>query len=108
MIAIPALGYWRFGMNSILAFWFAYVVTRPLGASFADWLAVSPERGGLALGTGPVSLVLAATIAGFVAYLTVTGRDTPEGIRIAAESKASRRLRANPAEQALAPDPDQA
>ncbi len=41
IIAVPALGYFRFGMNAILAFWFAYVVTRPLGASFADWLAVS-------------------------------------------------------------------
>ena len=81
VIAIPALGYWRFGMNSILAFWFAYVVTRPLGASFADWLAVSPERGGLGIGTGPVSFVLAAMIAGFVAYLSVTGKDTPEEAR---------------------------
>ncbi len=78
IIAVPAIGYRRFGMNSILAFWFAYVVTRPLGASFADWLAVSPERGGLGLGTGPVSFVLAAMIAGFVAYLTVSRKDTPE------------------------------
>jgi uncharacterized membrane-anchored protein len=77
IIAIPAIGYFRFGMGSILAFWFAYVVTRPLGASFADWLAVSSARGGLALGTGPVSFVLAATIAGFVWYLTRTGADTP-------------------------------
>jgi uncharacterized membrane-anchored protein len=81
IIAIPATGYFRFGMNSILAFWFAYVVTRPLGASVADWLAVSHERGGLALGTGPVSLVLAAAIAGLVAYLSATGKDTPEEIR---------------------------
>ncbi len=46
IIAIPAIGYFRFGMNSILAFWFAYVVTRPLGASFADWLArlLGPRR----------------------------------------------------------------
>ena len=64
-------------MNSILAFWFAYVVTRPVGASVADWLAVSSARGGLALGTGPVSLVLAAAIAGFVYYLAKTGKDTP-------------------------------
>jgi uncharacterized membrane-anchored protein len=78
VIAVPAIGYWRFEMNSILAFWFAYVVTRPLGASFADWLAVSSERGGLDLGTGPVSLVLAALIAGFVAYLTVTRKDIPK------------------------------
>lgn len=77
IIAIPAIGYFRFGMNSILAFWFAYVVTRPVGASVADWLAVSSARGGLALGTGPVSLVLAAAIAGFVHYLAKTGRDTP-------------------------------
>jgi uncharacterized membrane-anchored protein len=77
IIAIPAIGYFRFGMNSILAFWFAYVVTRPIGASIADWLAVSSARGGLALGTGPVSLVLAAAIAGFVYYLAKTGRDTP-------------------------------
>jgi uncharacterized membrane-anchored protein len=79
VIAVPAIGYWRFGMNSILAFWFAYVVTRPLGASFADWMAVSSERGGLALGTGPVSLALAALIAAFVAYLSVTRKDVPEG-----------------------------
>jgi uncharacterized membrane-anchored protein len=78
IIAVPALGYFRFGMNSILAFWFAYVVTRPLGASFADWLGVSSARGGLALGTGPVSFVLAAMIAGFVWFLTSTGADTPE------------------------------
>lgn len=77
IIAIPAIGYWRFGMNSILAFWFAYVVTRPLGASFADWLAVSPARKGLGFGTGPVSFVLAAMIAGFVAYLSSTGIDMP-------------------------------
>ena len=77
IIAIPAIGYWRFGMNSILAFWFAYVVTRPLGASFADWLAVSSQRGGLAIGTGLVSFVLAAMIAMFVAFLTSTGVDTP-------------------------------
>ena len=77
IIAVPAIGYWRFGMNPIFAFWFAYVITRPLGASFADWLAVSHARGGLELGTGPVSLVLAALIAGFVAYLTVSHTDAP-------------------------------
>jgi uncharacterized membrane-anchored protein len=81
VIAIPALGYFRFDMNSILAFWFAYVVTRPLGASIADWLGKSSESGGLGLGLGPVSLVLAAAIAGFVAYLSATGRDTPDEIR---------------------------
>lgn len=76
-IAVPAIGYWRFGFNAILAFWSAYVLTRPLGASFADWLAVSHARGGLDLGTGPVSLALAGLIALCVAYLSVTRVDAP-------------------------------
>jgi uncharacterized membrane-anchored protein len=77
IIALPAFGYFRLGWNPILSFWFAYVVTRPLGASVADWLAVSHARGGLALGTGPVSLVLAAAIAAFVYHLARTGKDVP-------------------------------
>jgi uncharacterized membrane-anchored protein len=81
VIAIPTLGYFRYRMNPILAFWFAYVVTRPLGASFADWLGKPSESGGLGLGNGVVSLLLTAMIAGFVAYLSVTGRDTPEELR---------------------------
>jgi uncharacterized membrane-anchored protein len=85
VIAVPAVGYFRFGMNSILAFWFAYVVTRPLGASVADWLAVSKARGGLALGTGPVSLVLAAAIAALVWHLTKSGKDTPADQRLSLE-----------------------
>ncbi|HEY1855270.1 MAG TPA: hypothetical protein VGG40_11845, partial [Solirubrobacterales bacterium] len=77
VISIPALGYFRYGMSSILAFWFAYVVTRPLGASVADWLSKSGSDGGVGLGTGAVSLAFAAAIAGFVLYLNRTGRDTP-------------------------------
>jgi hypothetical protein len=72
-------------MNSILAFWFAYVVTRPLGASLADWLGVSSGRGGLGIGTGLVSLVLAAMIAMFVAFLTSTEIDLPEDQKRAGE-----------------------
>jgi uncharacterized membrane-anchored protein len=77
VISIPAILYARGVMGSIAAFWFAYVVTRPLGASVADWLSVSHARGGLGLGTGLVSLVLAAAIAAFVVYLARSGRDTP-------------------------------
>jgi uncharacterized membrane-anchored protein len=75
LIAIPAVGHWQFGLNEVLAFWFAYILTRPLGASFADWMAVPASRGGLGLGYGPVSLGLAILIVGFVAYLTVTRTD---------------------------------
>lgn len=74
VFAVPAVAYWRFGLNAIFAFWFAYIVTRPLGASFADWMGVSHARGGLAWGAGPVSLALAGLIVAFVIYLTVTHR----------------------------------
>lgn len=77
IIAVPAFGYFRLAWNPIFAFWFAYVMTRPLGASVADWLAVSHARGGLALGPGPVSLAFAAAIAAFVYHLSKTGKDTP-------------------------------
>jgi uncharacterized membrane-anchored protein len=52
VISIPAVGWWRFNMNPIFAFWFAYVLTRPLGASFADGFSKN-TNGGLALGDGP-------------------------------------------------------
>ena len=75
VIAVPALAYRLLGLNAIVAFWFAYIVTRPLGASFADWMGRPPSLGGLGLGTGPVSVVLALVIIGFVGYLSVTGAD---------------------------------
>jgi uncharacterized membrane-anchored protein len=53
-------------LNSVILFWIAYVITRPLGASYADWMALPPDRGGLGWGTLPVSLVLIAAIAAFV------------------------------------------
>ncbi|GCE23047.1 COG4705 family protein [Dictyobacter kobayashii] len=75
LIAIPALAYWLFGLNEIVAFWLAYILTRPLGASFADWVGRSRDLGGLGLGTGQVSLVLTVLIVIFVGYLTVTHKD---------------------------------
>jgi uncharacterized membrane-anchored protein len=72
LIAMPAIGYLRFGLNPVLGFWVAYVLTRPLGASFADWLDKPKHLGGLALGDGAVALASAVVIAGFVAYLAIT------------------------------------
>jgi uncharacterized membrane-anchored protein len=74
VIAVPAIAWWKLRLNAIVAFWFAYVTTRPLGASFADWMAVPHARGGLDWGTGPVSLGLSAVIVGFVIYLGVSRR----------------------------------
>ena len=75
VIAIPYVGYRWFGLNPIVGFWFAYIVTRPLGASFADWLAWPPSVGGLGLGHGMVSLVSAVIIIGLVGYMAATGKD---------------------------------
>ncbi|MHB8596546.1 MAG: COG4705 family protein [Ktedonobacteraceae bacterium] len=74
LFALPALAYWLFGLNEILAFWFAYIITRPLGASFADWMG-KPYLGGLGLGDKKVALVLTVLIIGFVGYVTITRKD---------------------------------
>jgi uncharacterized membrane-anchored protein len=76
-ITVPAIGYWRFGLNPILAFWSAYVLTRPFGASIADWLGKPKDVGGLGLGDGHVSLVLTALIVALVGYLAVSRVDAP-------------------------------
>jgi uncharacterized membrane-anchored protein len=74
IIMIPAFGWWKLRLNSIAAFWFAYIITRPLGASFADWSdAVKPR--GLGLGTRSVSVVLALVMISLVTFVGVTGRD---------------------------------
>lgn len=76
LIAIPAVAY-RSGLNEIVAFWWAYIITRPLGASFADWLAVPASQGGLNIGKGTVSIASWILILGFVAFLAVTRKDSP-------------------------------
>jgi uncharacterized membrane-anchored protein len=81
VFAIPGLAYRFFNLNAIFAFWFAYVMTRPLGASFADWMGKSRHAGGLGWGDGPVALVLAVLIVAFVAYLAATGVDRPRVAR---------------------------
>jgi uncharacterized membrane-anchored protein len=62
LFAVPGIAYRWWGLGATAAFWSAYVLTRPFGASLSDWLAVSHARGGLALGTGPVSLALFVAI----------------------------------------------
>ncbi|WP_338783097.1 hypothetical protein [Streptomyces sp. DG1A-41] len=75
VIAVPVVAHRRLGLSAIAAFWSAYVVTRPLGASFADWMAVSTGRGGLGLGLGPVTLCWTVAILGLVGYLAATHKD---------------------------------
>ncbi len=75
VFAIPGVAYRWFGLNEIIAFWFAYIITRPLGASFADWLAVPSSLGGLNLGKGTISIASWILIVAFVAYLAISHRD---------------------------------
>jgi uncharacterized membrane-anchored protein len=75
LISIPAVGYRFLRWNPIFTFWFAYVLTRPLGASFADWVGKPTSVSGLGWGDGRVSLVLTVVIACLVAFLAITHRD---------------------------------
>jgi uncharacterized membrane-anchored protein len=68
-ICVPALAFRAGRLNAVAAFWTAYVITRPLGASFADWMGVATSRGGLGWGTGPVTAAWAVVIVALVAYL---------------------------------------
>ena len=78
VMVIPVLGYRRLHWSPVLSFWFAYVVTRPLGASFADWVGKPVSAGGLGVGSGWVALCLATMIVALVAYLSFTHRDTQD------------------------------
>jgi uncharacterized membrane-anchored protein len=75
IILIPAVAWSRFNLNAIAAFWFAYVVTRPLGASFADYLGRARSTSGLGYGSGWVAVAAVIVVAILVGYLAVTRRD---------------------------------
>jgi uncharacterized membrane-anchored protein len=75
LILIPALAWWRFGLNSIAAFWMAYVVTRPLGASFADYISKPHSMSGIGFGDGPTALVFTLAVLALVSYLAIARPD---------------------------------
>jgi uncharacterized membrane-anchored protein len=77
LLAVPAIGYWRLHLNAIVAFWAAYVLTRPLGASIADWLGKPKAVSGLGWGDGVASLIFGLLIVGCVGYLTAAGSRSP-------------------------------
>jgi len=75
VIAIPAIGAATGTFSPVFAFWFAYVATRPLGASVADWLGKPTSAGGLQVGSGLVAIILSLAIVAVVAYLSISRRD---------------------------------
>ncbi|HEY0717457.1 MAG TPA: hypothetical protein VGD68_07550 [Streptosporangiaceae bacterium] len=74
VIAVPAIA-WRLGANPVAAFWFAYIVTRPLGASFADYFSKPHSLSGLGFGDLPTTAVFVVAIVALVGYLQATKRD---------------------------------
>lgn len=80
---------WRFlRLDAILAFWLAYVLTRPLGASLGDYLSQPKADGGLGLGTNTTTFLFLAAILVVVVYLTVTKRDQTPPATVALEAPA--------------------
>ncbi len=75
LILIPLVAWWKFNLNSVVAFWLAYVVTRPLGASFADYISKPPDLSGIGFGDGQTALVFTLVVAAFVAYLAIARPD---------------------------------
>jgi uncharacterized membrane-anchored protein len=75
VILLPALAWWRLGLNSIAAFWASYVVTRPLGASFADYISKPSALSGIDFGDGPTAIVFAAIVFVLVTYLALVRPD---------------------------------
>jgi hypothetical protein len=78
MIAVVYVAHVRFALNAILAFWIAYILTRPLGASIGDYLSQPKSDGGLGLGTTVTSVLFLTAILGIVVFLTITKRDRIE------------------------------
>ncbi len=84
-ILVPLVA-WRLGLGSVLAFWIAYVLTRPLGASFADWLGKAHNiGGGLGYGDGTVAGVALIVIALLVAYAAITRNDIQSPLAVESE-----------------------
>jgi uncharacterized membrane-anchored protein len=76
IIALIAAAHYAWRLDAVLAFWMAYILTRPLGASIGDFMSQHGKKyGGLGLGTTGTSYIFLGCILALVMYLTVTKRD---------------------------------
>ncbi len=76
-IVAVTVAYFALKLDAVVAFWLAYILTRPLGASLGDYLTQSPDDGGLGLGTVVTTAIFLAAILSLVAYLTISRADAP-------------------------------
>jgi uncharacterized membrane-anchored protein len=77
LICVPLIA-WRLGANPVLSFWVAYILTRPIGASFADFFGMPKDVSGMGFGHGAVALVTLVLVVAFIVYLARSGIDQPE------------------------------
>jgi uncharacterized membrane-anchored protein len=80
LIAVVAFAHRFLRLGAVLAFWLAYILTRPLGASAGDWFSQPRADGGLGLGTTGTSLIFLGTILAVVVFLTITKRDQADPV----------------------------
>jgi uncharacterized membrane-anchored protein len=77
LICLPLIA-WRLGASPVLTFWLAYILTRPVGASFADYFGMAKNISGAGFGHGAVSVVTLVLVVASFAYLSRSGIDRPE------------------------------
>ncbi|MFJ5624185.1 hypothetical protein ACIQD3_15970 [Peribacillus loiseleuriae] len=75
VIGLVTIAYYFFKMNAVQAFWIAYILTRPFGASLGDYLSQTRHAGGLGLGTTGTSVIFLVVIFILIIYLTKTRID---------------------------------
>ena len=92
LILIPALARWQLGLNGIAAFWMSYVVTRPLGASFADYISKPHNLGGINFGDGPTAIVFSLAVFLLVSYLALARPDIQKLEAPAAQTRSTHPL----------------
>ena len=96
IFAIPLVARRLFGLREVVAFWFAYIITRPLGASYADWLGVPKSLGGLNFGRGTVAIGLTIVIIIWVGYLSVSKVDVERESAMRRRSELRERVSESP------------
>lgn len=83
-LCLPLIA-WRLGASPVATFWIAYVLTRPAGASFADYFGMPKDISGFGLGHGPVSAALIVLVAAGIWFLKASGKDAQQPQAIAPE-----------------------
>lgn len=83
LILMPWIAWSRFDLGEVAAFWWAYVLTRPLGASFADYLCKAPDKSGIGFGEGPTAVLLTLAVGVCVVYLSIAKNDIQPDLEVA-------------------------